>query len=195
MTIITVPHLTLRETASALQTEVVDKKVSTLLAELDATLRQQKNPQGVGLAAPQINISKRVFATFLPADQKEDAPNQLRIFINPRIIDHDEKLTFGPEADNPYLEGCLSIPELYGPVPRWETLSLEFQIVKNGEFVTQQESFTDFTARVMQHEFDHLNGVLFTDYSLKYDLPVYHSSSKSRSGKMSEIDKRVLESF
>ena len=194
MNIITVPHDTLRQNAQAIT--VVDKKTTQLLKDLDETLRHQTNPQGVGLAAPQINVSKRVFATFLARDENdENAAGIMRWFINPQIIDHDEEPSFGPDPEYPTLEGCLSIPELYGPVPRWARITLSFQVLENNELVEKQESFVQFHARVIQHELDHLNGVLFTDYSLKYDLPVYHSSNKSRSGKMTEIDKRLIEGF
>lgn len=194
MSIITVPHPTLRLTAQEVTT--VDKKLQQLLKELDETLRTQKNPQGVGLAAPQVNSAKRIFATFLADDENDDdAPGVMRLYINPKIVDHDEALTFGPDPENPILEGCLSIPELYGPVPRWQRLKLEWQTLEGDELVTQSRDFSDFTARVIQHEFDHLQGVLFTDYSLKYDLPIYRSSTKSRSGTMTEIDKRLVEGF
>lgn len=194
MSIITVPHHTLRTVAQPIAT--VDKKILQLLKELEKTLRAQSDPPGVGLAAPQIDVSKRVFATYLPQDQQaEDAPSFMRMYLNPTITDHDEKLSFGPDVENPVLEGCLSIPELYGPVPRWAHIKLKFSEVINNELVEKEEVFEDFHARVIQHEFDHLNGMLFTDYSLQYDLPVYKSDNKRRNGKMVEIDKRILESF
>jgi len=192
MSIITVPHPSLRLTAQPIT--ILDKKNNLLLKELEATLRSQKNPAGVGLAAPQIDVNKRVFATFLSRDKAdENAPGIMRLFLNPEVVDHDEELTFGPDPENEILEGCLSIPDLYGPVPRWPRLKLAFQVVENGALVLKEETFVQFHARIIQHEFDHLDGVLFTDYSLKYDLPVYHSPP--RSSKLTEVDKRLLESF
>lgn len=193
MKIIHVPHPTLRQKAEPIT--VVDKKLVTWLKDLEKTLRTSKNPQGVGLAAPQVDVSKRAFATFLPPDENSPRSQSImRTFINPEIVDHSTELTFGGEEDNPIIEGCLSIPHLYGPVPRWQWVELEFQLIENGELVNRSERFIDYAARVVQHEHDHLNGILFTDYSLQLDLPVYLSKG-SKDEKMEEIDKKVLESF
>jgi peptide deformylase len=192
MAIITVPHPTLRQTAQPI--DAVDKKVLQLLEELKHTLRTRKNPQGVGLAAPQIDASKRVFATFLPdQNEGEDAPSQMRIFINPEIIDHSSELTLGPDEKHPLLEGCLSIPGLWGPIPRWIEVKLKYQEVVDGILLNREAFFSEFHARVIQHELDHLNGILFTDYSLRFDLPVYKGSDRNDS--LEEIDRELLELF
>ena len=88
-------------------------------------------------------------------------------------------MTFGPDKKEPTLEGCLSIPGLYGPIPRWEDIKLEFQEVIEDELRTRTETFTDFAARVVQHEEDHLNGVLFVDYTEKFDLPLYKEDTRT----------------
>jgi peptide deformylase len=192
MSVITVPHPTLREVAQPV-TEV-DKKLLQLVAELQFTLKHHKNPQGVGLAAPQINVSKRLFATFLPdPGEGEDAPSYLRVFINPEITGHSEELTLGPDEKHPLLEGCLSIPKIWGPVPRWQEVQLSYQELVDGLLLNRQAYFSEFYARVIQHELDHLNGILFTDYSLKFDLPVYQGSGKDES--LEEIDKELLRLF
>jgi peptide deformylase len=90
------------------------------------------------------------------------------------------------------LEGCLSMPGLYGPVPRWSWIEIEFE-----DFVSptslalksQKLRFEDFAARVVQHEADHLDGVLFTDYANDYDLPVYQENHK---GELVEIEDKSL---
>lgn len=184
MKIITIPHPTLREKA-ALVTRV-DKKLTDFTTDLETTLLGTFKPKGVGLAAPQVDRLKRIFATNI-----EENDRNLRSFINPVILNHSKNKTFGPDEKDPYLEGCLSIPGLYGPVPRWEWVDLEYQVVSDGQLVTTQEHFEDFAARVAQHELDHLDGVLFTDYSVKFDLPLYKETDDRK--KMEEIDKSLLQ--
>lgn len=192
MPIITVPHPTLRQVANPVME--VDKKLSHIVEELQITLAQQNRPRGVGLAAPQIDISRRVFATLLPdTDEEEDAPATSRVFINPEITDHSEELVLGTDPEDPLLEGCLSIPGLYGPVPRWEEIRVRYFELINGELVEKRSTFNDFHARVFQHELDHLDGILFTDYSLKYDLPIYKENKMTK--KLEEIDPRLVEIF
>lgn len=190
MKIITVPHPSLRRKAQAVTAS--QKKVPSFIEGLVETLDQQRNPRGVGLAAPQVDQNWQIFTTLLPpTGAPEDATPQPRVFINPQIVDSSAKVTFGPDKNSPILEGCLSIPHIYGPVPRWEWIDVQFQELQNGDFVSHTERFEAFAARVMQHEFDHLQGVLFTDYSLEYDLPIY----KDRSEQLEELDKRILEAF
>jgi peptide deformylase len=184
MKIITVPHPTLRSVASAVT--LVDKKLLEFLQDLEETLLDTHNPKGVGLAAPQVDRLKRVFALNLAEDNRE-----LRSVINPSIIEHSTEVRFGPEKEDPYLEGCLSIPGIYGPVPRWQWVDLQFEVIKDNQLVRKVERFEDYGARVVQHELDHLDGVLFIDYSIKYDLPLY--KEKRGSKKMEEIDKSVLQ--
>lgn len=184
MKIITVPHPTLRSTASPVT--LVDKKLIELIHDLEETLLETNNPKGVGLAAPQVDKLKRIFALNIAEDNRE-----LRSVINPVIVKHSTEVTFGPEKDEPILEGCLSIPGIYGPVPRWQWVELEYAVLEGTDLVPKQERFEDYGARVVQHELDHLDGVLFTDYSIKYDLPLY--KEKRRGKKMEEIDKSLLQ--
>lgn len=172
MKIITIPHPSLRETSE----KVVDfsGELRAFLAELQKTLKQTENPKGVGLAAPQVNTLLRVFATQLGDDQKLTT----QVHINPVITKHSDKQTFGPDPKNPQLEGCLSMPLLYGPVPRWEWVEVEFQDFEGDRLVDKKQRVEGFHARVVQHEIDHLNGILFTDYALEYDLPVYREAKK-----------------
>jgi len=114
------------------------------------------NSDGVGLAAPQVGQSIRVFILDTTFDEPEDdEPAGIkRVFINPEIIE-----IYGDEvAMN---EGCLSIPEIREDVIRPESVLIKYQDEK---FVFHQESFVGFTARAIQHEYDHLEGILFVDY-------------------------------
>jgi peptide deformylase len=187
--IITVPHPSLRTVADPIT--VVDKKLKQLLRDLGKTLIETADPPGVGLAAPQVAVKRRLFATYLPEDESKDSPQHLRVIINPSILDFSDKVIFGPKKDEQRLEGCLSIPHIYGPVPRWQWVEYAFQELVEDELVERRERFADFDARVMQHEYDHLDGILFTDYALKYDLPIFKENPKTE--KMEEIDKSVLE--
>jgi peptide deformylase len=78
-------------------------------------------------------------------------------------------------------------------VPRWPWIEVEFQELIQDELVEKKERFEWFAARVMQHEIDHLDGILFTDYSLEYDLPVYQEDPETE--KMHRVKPAILETF
>lgn len=170
--IIIAPHPTLRKVAEPIQS--IDKKVLEHIDALQDTLKAARNPRGVGLAAPQIDTSRRIFATWLETSQSDDPI--MRIFINPRVIDRADRSVIGVNPRDPELEGCLSIPHLYGPVSRPEWVTLEFQTLAPDNTLSDlhTETFFDFAGRVMQHELDHLDGILFTDYLISQSQPVYH---------------------
>jgi peptide deformylase len=179
--IIEIPNDTLRKVAK--EVTKVDKKLIKFVAELEETLDKKRNPRGVGLAAPQVNTLIRVFCLKL---------KNIQTYINPVITNESEHSTFGPDKEEPIMEGCLSMPQLYGPVPRWEWIEAEFQILEDGKLVNKKERFEDFEARVFQHEIDHLDGILFTDYALEYDLPVYKELTKDN---FKEVDPEILKLF
>lgn len=181
MSIIKVPHPTLRVEATPV-TEV-DKRILNIIAQLKADL--QGNSKGVGLAAVQIDQPVRIFSTFLSKHDDDDHNKVFRAYINPEIIKVYGKPDLGDDEESTPLEGCLSIPDYYGPVPRYFKVKLAFQTWENDKLVSHEEEFEDFFARVVQHELDHLDGILFTDYSLKYDLPLYKENPKT--GKLEEI--------
>lgn len=115
------------------------------------------NAQGVGLAAPQVGKSIRIFLIDTEQLSDEENPKGIkRAFINPHKLDTGGDLWT-------YEEGCLSIPEIRGDVERPSTVTLRYM---NEEFEEQTETFSDIEARVILHEYDHLEGVLFTE-SLK----------------------------
>ena len=110
---------------------------------------------GAGLAAPQINESWRIFVIGMGHNPRYPNARPLpeRVLINPVIKSTGDKLITG-------WEGCLSVPGLRGEVKRWQNIHLKWQD-QDGVFHT--EEFQDFHARVVQHEIDHLEGVLFPD--------------------------------
>jgi peptide deformylase len=188
MKIVTIPHPALRLKAQPVTDFGED--LQSFVQQMQTTLQKTTNPRGVGLAANQVDTPWRVFLTDIKDDNQ--APTQPKIFINPRMVKHSQEHTFGPDPDNPRLEGCLSMPLIYGAVPRFEWVEVEFQAFKDGQVAEQQERFDGFHARVVQHELDHLDGILFTDYSLELDLPVYREEGKE----LIEItDRRALELY
>jgi len=115
-------------------------------------IRTMHEGSGVGLAAPQIAVPLRVFVYYLPAEG--DAPElPPRVLVNPRLTLHGS-------ADEPGWEGCLSIPGLRGLVPRHARLRVEAVDVDGAPLAFDAEGFE---ARVIQHEVDHLDGILFLD--------------------------------
>ena len=140
-----------------------DKKVSALISDLRDTLASQKDPEGVGLAAPQIGKNLQVF---LINYEKTD-----KIFINPKILKiFKTKSKKKKVKDRNIVEGCLSLPHYYGPLSRSNKLLVEYKNEK-GETIT--EEFHGFIAQIIQHEVDHLNGVLFVDRILEQKKPLY----------------------
>jgi len=160
--ILTVPHPALRTPANAI-TNFQSAKTQQALDNLADTLEKASNPEGVGLAFPQIGESLRGFATYLD--------HKLTLYLNPTLLDRDDTLTLGGSSpDRPTLEGCLSIPWLYGPVPRPKKIKIE-AFDRHGLPFTK--TLSSFRARVFLHELDHLDGILFTDYTVKQNLPLY----------------------
>ena len=121
----------------------IDDNIKNLINQMTEILEKKK---GVGLAAPQIGEKKRIFITKIHGDI-------LRIFINPEIIQTSQEL-------EEYEEGCLSIPGIWANVVRPSAIRLQAWDINGKIFRIDVEGIL---ARVIQHEFDHLNGILFTD--------------------------------
>lgn len=169
--IVTTPNPVL--TSAAKTVTAFDKRLTKLIADMKATLRAARNPKGVGLAAPQIGEPWRVFIT-RPTEKSD-----IRVFINPEIIKRSEGETDGvPERDNK-LEGCLSIPNIWGRVKRAQTLTLRYQ---DESGITHEESFTGFLATIIQHETDHTNGILYAQRVLEQKGKFYQTA-RDESGK------------
>ena len=143
--VITVPHPTLRE--KALPVTAFDAELKALVADMIETMYDEK---GVGLAANQVNVLQRVFV----ADCSEERDQPI-VFVNPEILEVSEETDAAEE-------GCLSLPTLYGgPVIRPIAVRVRAQD-ENGEFFEMEAD--ELLARCIQHEYDHLEGVLFIDY-------------------------------
>lgn len=107
--------------------------------------------KGVGLAAPQVGLKLRILVLNLEGDPEQ--PDLNRVMINPRITDRGGEKTL-------YEEGCLSFPAIYGEVERPDQCTVEFC---DADGATCTETFTGFESRIVQHEFDHLEGILLVD--------------------------------
>ncbi len=146
-----------------------------LIADMYETMYSSK---GVGLAAPQINKSIRLFIIDASpfADEYPEMEGWKKTFINPRILEEE-----GEEWD--FNEGCLSIPGIREDVERKPELILEYE---DENFELHEEKFDGVVARVIQHEYDHLEGVLFTDHL---------SPLKKRllKGKLNDISKGIVD--
>ncbi len=143
----------------------IDKKTLEVIKDLKDTLAKQKEPEGVGLAAPQIGKNVRIFL----ADYK----GFTRIVINPEILAISEKRIANSKKKkqkNEILEGCLSLPYYYGPLKRANSVSLKYLNEKGEEII---EEFKDFNAQIVLHEIDHLDGILFVDRLLEAKQPLY----------------------
>ena len=142
--------LFLREESLPVSESMLQTEEWTLLRERMLLTVQDPEATGVGIAAPQVGIHRNVVA--VQRFDKEGEP--FEFFINPEIIEH-----VGERADGG--EGCLSVPELYGNVSRWQEIVLRY---RDEEFVEHTERIEGFTAVIFQHEVDHLFGRLFIDY-------------------------------
>ncbi|RZG72456.1 peptide deformylase [Acinetobacter sp. WCHAc060025] len=129
---------------------------STWLLELSKAMRSTMlERNGVGIAAPQVYVSKRVIiVASRPNPRYPDAPEMDAIvMVNPEIIQKSVQTVLGEE-------GCLSVPNERGEVARAEQITVKYQTLNSDE-ITQ--TFQGFPARIVQHEVDHLDGVLFVE--------------------------------
>ena len=128
--------------------DLKDKLLPVLAERMFLSMRDPANP-GIGIAAPQVGINKNVFWV-----QRFDKTNEpFEFYVNPKIIWRSALLRKG-------FEGCLSIPDDKGEVLRNYTIKLTYWDIE-GNF--HEEIVEGFTAVVFQHEYDHINGILFTD--------------------------------
>ena len=131
------------------QVETIDQSIRTLAKDMAETMY---DAPGVGLAAPQVGINKRLIVLDPNAGLK-DQPSLLLSLINPEIIASDGKV----ESE----EGCLSIPGLKETINRFEKISVKALDLEGKEVKIEADNFL---AIILQHEIDHLNGILFIDH-------------------------------
>lgn len=162
-----------------------DKKLTNLITEMETTLLATKDPVGVGLAAPQVGVSLRIF------QMKPSGNSKTTTYINPEITDQSQEEGIllkknsktieelkPKKSKDKLLEGCLSIPNIWGNVSRKREVTLNWQDI-NG--IVHVKKFTGFPATIIQHEVDHLNGILFTTHVLAQKEQLY-KSHKNKNG-------------
>jgi peptide deformylase len=144
-------NLVLRQVAQPVE-DVLDPDVQLLIDRLLTTLKDKK---GVGIAAPQVGKSIRLLIVAShPNDRYPHAPlMEPTAIVNPAILNYSDRI----EKD---WEGCLSVPGIRGLVPRHQAIDVEYC---DREGKLQRATYTDFVARIFQHEYDHLDGKVFLD--------------------------------
>ena len=141
--------------------ESVDDATRALIADLFETMY---DAPGIGLAAIQVGVAKRLLVMDLgePEEEGGEPVREPRVFINPEILTHSED-------EVPYTEGCLSVPDQYAEVARPDRIRARWL---DEQGTAQEEDLDGLLAVCLQHEMDHLEGVLFIDHlsKLKRDM-------------------------
>ena len=146
MKVLEIPHPILREKAKEVQE--VDSRIASVLDDMLETMYASN---GVGLAANQVGLLERLVVIDCAREEEEPAPLQM---VNPKIIAHSEERLCRNE-------GCLSVPREYADVDRFAVVTVEY-LDKKGE--KQTRTADGLLGVAIQHELDHLDGILFIDY-------------------------------
>ena len=145
----------------------IDNGILKLIEQMKKSLDSATDPIGVGLAAPQIGKSLKIFIA------KPGAKSKVLTFINPRVIKSAPVLAIdGFDKKTRKLEGCLSLPNIWGEVQRYSAIQLEYQ---DESRKMHNKKFTGFISTIIQHEIDHLNGILFPKRVLEQNRTLYKS--------------------
>lgn len=149
----------------------IDKKIKKLIRDMKETLVVQDDPEGIGLAAPQVGKNIKIFI------MKPD--EAMRVVINPKVL----KIYKGKKIkkDHKVMEGCLSLPHYYSPIGRAKKVKISYLDEKGQKIV---KTFDELEAQIVLHEIDHLNGVLFVDRSLEQKKKLY----EYRGGEWEEVE-------
>jgi len=142
---------------------------------MEKILIAQDDPPGVGLAANQVGLDLSIFII------KTTLKSKIKVFVNPKILKRTDLFKDSPKKKvRPYkkrvkLEGCLSIPRIWGPVKRANRVFLEYQ---NTTDAVVRKWFQGFEAVIIQHEVDHLNGIVFTQRSVEQKGQLYREENE-----------------
>lgn len=162
--ILTLPNPILKKRAKGVNP--ADPKIQELTSQMKEFLARGNNGKslGVGLAAPQIGQSVQIIIVYSKASR------HYLPMLNPQILWHSKRTRLGiPNSKNPF-EGCLSVPGIWGKVRRHSVIKVLYQTPKSTKVIRK---FRGFTGVVVQHEIDHLEGVLFIDRVIKQDGQLY----------------------
>ena len=188
--IVTVPNKVLSSHTKPV--EEIDAKIKKIVFDMEQVLIAQNDPPGVGLAANQVGLNLSIFII------KPSEKAKIKVFINPEIIKKDVGAQFiapkskgvtlptGRQVNHAptkkstskkrvKLEGCLSIPHIWGPIKRQNHVFLKYQDLTGKEYL---KWFSGFEAIIIQHEVDHLNGVVFTQRSIEQKGQLYREKNE-----------------
>lgn len=149
----------------------VDRAVLDLIKEMEKSLNAASDPVGVGLAAPQVGKSLNLFIA------KPTVKSPISVFINPKITIQKPLIGEKDGKKTHKLEGCLSLVNIWGEVERSPEIVLEYTD-ETGKL--HKRKFRGFMATIIQHEVDHLNGILFPKRVLEQNGTLYQSSKNSK---------------
>ncbi len=135
------------------KTKNIDDSYSGLGELIDNMFETMHNANGVGLAAPQIGLNIRLFLVDTTVKEEKEGDEIKQVFINAELIEE-----FGESCL--FEEGCLSIPKLQADVERLSHIKIKYY---DENFEEHIKEFNGLNARVIQHEYDHIEGILFTD--------------------------------
>lgn len=173
--IITLPHKNLRKKST--RVGLISEDIRKIILDMqEATIdweNSRKHEVGVALAAVQINVMMRVVIVRENIDDKEN--HRFKVFINPEITKYEGELVED-------FEGCLSIKDMYGRVPRYNKVKVKALGLDGKEF---RVTVNGFLARVMQHEIDHTKGTVFIDH-IKHNPDAFFKLGDD--GKLTELD-------
>lgn len=177
--IISAPNPVLSQISEPYVFQKNDKFLFAFLKEMEEALLSATDPKGVGLAAPQVGKPVAIFIA-KPAEK-----SKISIFINPQIVETEQaglpaeaSAKVGPRSKGiKKLEGCLSLPNIWGEVKRAPSVTISY-FDKAGKQKTK--NFTGFMATIIQHEVDHLYGILFPRRVLEQKGKLYKSSKNEK---------------
>lgn len=178
LTIVQAPHPVLGSPSKPIAK--IDQEIKKLISEMTDTLLHATDPEGVGLAAPQVAKGLQLFIV------KESPDDPLLVFINPQVtfpkgatLSSDEEVKDG-EKKEVKLEGCLSLQDIWGIVHRYPKVIVEYM---DEHGTTHKKEFDGFLATIIQHEYDHLQGILFPRRVLEQKGQLY-KSVKNKKGEV-----------
>jgi len=174
MEIIKAPNPVLSQNAKPVS--VITKNILDLIEEMKTILLVARDPEGVGLAAPQIGKSLQIFIA------KPANASPIAVFINPKVTAIQQttnKKQQTAQKSNSQLEGCLSLQNIWGSVKRSPKVAITYLDEKG---ITHQKTISGFLAIIIQHEYDHLHGILFPKRVLEQKGKLY-KSKKDKDGK------------
>ncbi len=170
-------HPVLKKVAKEIAPESID--IQELVDDMFETMHYA---QGIGLAAPQIGKSIRMFVADASPMEDEEVQDFKKVFINPQILEE-----YGDEE--PFEEGCLSLPHIRENVVRHGKILIRYF---DENWIEHEEKYEGIKARIIQHEYDHINGILFSDHFSAFKKRVLKSKLTSISKGKVKVDYRMI---